>query len=240
MRADRRVLLLLPLLPACSAWWFSGVPVMDRTRPAVLLETTGGIEYGCATELGVLTLGRTANHGPCRVHYFLGDTPMVETGSLEPTEIGFAIADIDLKTPAIRIFDRQPRDARQLLAMWTADGEQVTTVSVQLATGGDIEGDLLLPPGTPLPAGAAILNRVDGQTLEFVGLVTGKATLEHAGSRRDYYVFAGRDRLRELLAIPTEHPRELLPKFRPDDITVQKPAGKAPPRAAVSTQEAPR
>jgi len=240
MRANRRVLLLLPLLPACSAWWFSSAPVMDRTRPAVLVETTGGIESGCATELGVLTLGRTANSGPCRVHFFLGTTPMVETGVLEPTDSAFAIADIDLKTPAIRIFDRHPREARQLLAMWTSDGERVTTVAVELATGGDIAGDLLLPPSTPLPAGAAILNRVDSSTLEFVGLVTGKATLEHAGHRREFYVFAGRDRLRELLAMPTEHPRELLPKFRTDDITVQKPAGKAPPRSAVSTQEAPR
>jgi hypothetical protein len=206
----------------------------------VLVETTGGIEYGCATELGVLTLGRTASSGACLVHYFLGDTPMVETGTLEATSSDFTVADIDLKTPAIRIFDRHAKEARQLLAMWTADGERVTTVAVQWASGGEVAGDLLLPPSTPLPAGAAILNRVDGSTLEFVGLVAGKATVQHAGATREYYVFAGRDRLRELLAIPSEYPRELLPKFRPDDITVQKPTGKAPPRAAVSTQEAPK
>src|SRR5262245_34707430 len=93
---------LLPCLSGCSEWFFSGESWIDRTRPVALVETTGGIELGATTELGVLTLGRSATDGPCRVRYFLGPTPMVETGTLAAASDTFTRAEIDLKTQLVR------------------------------------------------------------------------------------------------------------------------------------------
>jgi hypothetical protein len=36
-------------------------------------------------------------------------------------------------------------------------------------------------------------------------------------------VFAGVDRVRELLAVPQQYPVDLVPKYRPDDIQTFKP-----------------
>ena len=76
-RTHRLLALALPLLGGCSGWFFSGVPYPDRTRPVVRIETRGGVEYGAATAVGVLFLGRTAASGPCRVRFFLGEQPLV-------------------------------------------------------------------------------------------------------------------------------------------------------------------
>ncbi|MFO0275767.1 MAG: hypothetical protein ACK533_00665, partial [Planctomycetota bacterium] len=77
------VLVLAPLLSGCATWFFSGEDRIDRSRPVALVETTGGVEYGATTEFGVLPLGRTATSGPCRVHYFLGPTRVIESGTLD-------------------------------------------------------------------------------------------------------------------------------------------------------------
>lgn len=214
---------LLPCLSGCSEWWFSGESWVDRSRPVVLVETTGGIEPGAATEFGVLTLGRSARTGPCRVHYFLGPTPIIETGKLVGTGSTFVRAEIDLKTQMIRVLDRTPTTADQLLVMWTLDGETTQSTWVELATGNGIEGDVLRDPGQPLPTGASVLCRsVDGGWL-FAGLVAGKATVESGAATGDYWVFAGVDRVREMLAVPSTHPTDFEPHYRTDDISVLKP-----------------
>jgi len=226
MRRSSCALLLLPLLQGCTGWFFSGESWIDRTRPAVLVETTGGVEFGAATEFGVLTLGRTATEGPCRVHYFLGPTPMVDDGTLVATgSEGFkARAEIDLKTQMVRVLDRSPANQDELLVMWTPDGKTTQTVAVRLAQNPATEGDALEHPGQELPPGACLLRLGPDQAVQFVGLVSGKATELDSG--RQYYVFAGVDRLRELLAVPSLHPQDLAPKYRPDDITVMKPVKK--------------
>ena len=38
-----------------------------------------------------------------------------------------------------------------------------------------------------------------------------------------YYVFAGVDRVRELLAVPHDFPVDMVPKYRNDGISVMKP-----------------
>ncbi|MBM4063014.1 MAG: hypothetical protein FJ265_18255 [Planctomycetes bacterium] len=241
MRVTRCVPLLLFALPGCGVWFFSGESWVDRSRPAVLVETTGGIEHGAATEFGVLTLGRTATDGPCRVHYFLGPTPLVESGTLAPAGGGFTQADIDLKTQAVRALDRAVAPGDRLVATWTADGTHTTEVAVELAAGPAAAGDLLAAGAVPLPAGAAVLRVGDDGALQFVGLVAGKATLEAPGGRTDYYVFAGVDRVRELLAVPRRHPVEVAPRHRPDDITVLKPVPEPPATApATATQGPPK
>jgi hypothetical protein len=224
----RRPLAVLALaaLPACSVWFFSGETWIDRSRPVALVETTGGIEFGAATEFGVLTLGRSAQQGPCRVHYFLGPAPLVESGELQATSSLFWRADIDLHTQAIRALDRSPVADDELHVMWTPDGTTTRSVAVQLARAPGVSGDVLEAPGEPVPAGAAVLRASEG-AWQFVGLVAGTATIEGPQGRSDYVVFAGVDRVRELLAVPREHPVDVEPRFRTDDITVDKPVPKA-------------
>jgi hypothetical protein len=142
-------------LASCSVWFFSGESWVDQSHPVALIETTGGIELGATTEFGVLTLGRTASSGPCRVHYFLGPTPMIEDGELHQAP-PFTIAEIDLKTMHLRALDRTPRPDDDLLAMWTPDGTRVERVAVSLADDPGVHGDVLVHPGTELPIGATV------------------------------------------------------------------------------------
>ncbi len=216
------LLALAPALSSCSAWFFSGVPKVDRSRPVALVETTGGVEFGAATEFGVLTLGRTAVEGPCRVHYFLGPTPIIETGALTAVGGGFVRAEIDLKTQHARAVDRPLLPDDELVAMWTPDGRSERTVPVALATTEGVRGDALAAPAEPLPTGAAVLRKAEDGNLHFVGLVAGRAIVDGGPAAGTYYVFAGCDRLREMLATPQSHPVDVVPKFRADDIRVMK------------------
>lgn len=223
MRSRLLATCLLPLLSGCSVWFFSGETSYDWSQPVALVETTGGVELGATTEFGILTLGRTATGGPCRVRYFLGPTPMVEDGALVATGSVFTRAEIDLKTMAVRAFDHPPTDADELLVMWTPDGTTTQTATVHLVHAQDAQGDLLQPPGRELPAGAAVLVRTRDDGLQFLGLIAGKAIVEGGGEPREYYVFAGVDRIREMLAVPEVHPTDLVPKYRTDDISILKP-----------------
>jgi hypothetical protein len=124
MRAALAAAAILSLCTAsCGVGLFSGENWIDRNRPAVLVETTGGIECGAATEFGVLTLGRSARSGPCRVRYFLGPTPIVETGTLQVASATFSRAEIDLKTQLVRCLDRSLAPTDELQVQWTLDGE---------------------------------------------------------------------------------------------------------------------
>ena len=218
-------LLALSVLSGCSAWFFTGDQrsLVDRSRPIALLETTGGVELAATTEFGVLSLGRTAKDGPCRVHYFLGPTPLIESGELQPTGSIFTAAVIDLKTQRARALDRSPTGDDALWVMWTPDGQNVESVPVALARGDGLDGDLLHDPGTELPAGATVLCRGPKGEALFAGLITGHATVESGPASGSYYVFAGVDRVRELLAVPSDHPIDEAPVYRTDDITVMKP-----------------
>jgi hypothetical protein len=213
---------LLGILSSCSWGLFSGVPTVDRSRPVALIETTGGVEYGATTEFGILMLGRTAMQGACRVHYFLGAVPIIEDGKVIPTGSAFYAADIDLQTQQVRVLDHAPNQGDELLAMWLPDGTSTRSVPVTLASAEGVTGDVIDDPGEDLPPGAAIFAKVNND-LRFVGLISGKATLQEPGTVRGYYTFAGIDRVRELLAVPTLWPPDFEPHFRPDSIHVLKP-----------------
>ena len=242
MRCTVTALLLtltaLATLPGCASWFFSGEEWVDRSRPVVLLETTGGVEFGAATEFGILSLGNTATEGACRVRYFLGPTPLVESGELGRVSGSFVRARIDLKTQMARALDRSPRAEDELWVMWTPDGERVERVRVDLATGDGLAGDLLLDPGVELPGGATLLCRGPKQESLFVGLIAGTAEVDLGPTSGRYYVFAGVDRVREMLAIPTDYPVDMVPKFRPDGITVLEPAAPAEPPTPPTPQPA--
>lgn len=212
---------LMPL-GSCSHWFFSSTPKLDRTRPVALIETTGGLELGATTELGILTLGRSAKNGPCRVHYFLGPTPLTEDGKMVTTGSVFTVAEIDLQTQNLRVLDRDPRPDETLVAMWTPNGVSAQSLPVQLAADPNIQGDVLADPGVELPAGASIFLQ-DDHGLRFVGLVSGVATLESSAGSSRYYTFSGVNRVREMLAVPEIYPYDYRTIFRPDDIIISKP-----------------
>lgn len=206
----------------CASWLFSGLPTPDRSRPVAMIETTGGIEYGATTEFGILTLGRTATTGPCRVHYFLGQAPMTEDGTLAASGTVFHRAVIDLRTQHVRAWDKPLQPADDLVAMYTPDGLDTVEVSVRLARVDGIEGDVLQDPGDALPPGAGVfVQSLEG--LRFCGLIAAKATLVQDGDDRSYYLLAGLDRLRELLATPAPHSQDMEVRYRPDDIAVKRP-----------------
>lgn len=228
----------LPLLGGCSVWFFSGETAYDWSHPVALVETTGGVELGATTEFGILTLGRTATEGPCRVRYFLGPTPLVEDGALAATGSMFTRADIDLKTMAVRGLDHAPDPADELLVMWTPDGATTESVPVRLARAAGVQGDVLEHPGRDLPPGATVLLPTRDDGLLFVGLVAGKATVDGDGGARDYYVFAGVDRIRELLAVPRGE-TDMVPKYRTDGISVLKPREDEAPAAEPPAGEQP-
>ena len=175
--------------------------------------------------------------GPCRVHYLLGPTPVVENGDLQATGSVFTRAEIDLKTQQVRTLDRSPTEDDELLVMWLPDGRNVRTVGVDLAEAAAVRGDVLADPGTALPAGATVLCRGTGtdDVWLFAGLIAGRATLRDGDGEHTYYVFAGVDRLRELLAQPAPHTVDMRPKYRTDDISILRPvppgerAAAAPP-----------
>lgn len=209
------------LLASCAQWFFSGRPEPSRMRPVALVETTGGVEFGATTEFGILTLGRTAATGPCRVHLFLGENPIIEDGAISAATPTFCRADIVLATQSIRILDRPLQDGDELVAMYTPDGSSLVEVPVARAAGMGATGDLVDADGTELPAGAAIL--LEGnEGYRFVGLVTARAELTQEGSTRTFHAYAGLDRLRELAAVPVPHPVNTTWDHRPDGVLIKR------------------
>jgi len=209
------------LLSSCAQWFFSGRPESSRMRPVALVETTGGVELAATTEFGVLTLGRTATAGPCRVHYFLGEAPVVEDGTIAAATPTFCRADIVLATQSIRVLDRPLQEDDALVAMYTPDGKELVQVAVERAVGMGATGDLVDTRGTALPAGAAVLLDSD-DGYRFVGLVTARAELTTDGSSRTFHAYAGLDRLRELAAVPVPHPVNTTWDHRPDGVLIRR------------------
>jgi hypothetical protein len=197
----------------CTAWLFSGVPYPSHERPIMRIETRGGVEMGVGTEVGILFLGRTAQEGPCRVHYWLGPTPLVEDGAVERWGGVFYRALMDLNHPYARFLDRDLRDDDTLFAL-LLDGQEV---ALQRARTETIAGDVVAWPGRDLPAGTGVFLR-DDRGLVFVGLVAGR--IETGDGR--YLVHTGTTALREALLTAKPHAAPRQVKHRPDDITVDR------------------
>lgn len=205
---------------ACSAGLFSGIQYPDLSRPVVLVETRGGVEHGAATEAGIVILARTAPDGPCRVHYFLGRTPMVEEGTIEPFGGIYAFAEMDLSHQHARLLGRDLTPEDRLVVLLHG-GVDAIRVPVTLALDPRVEGDVLAWPGRPLPAGSPLFVADDAERLHFVGLVTGELRLGDGEGQR-FLTFGGTDRMREALAVPIAYPRIRKVHYRPDDIPVVK------------------
>jgi hypothetical protein len=216
-------LLLLAVLPGCTTWLFSDPTLLpDRTRPVAKIETKGGVEYGAATTEGVLFLGRTAQAGPCRIHYYLGRTPVTEDGTILPLGGVLWVADVDTKQQQTPLLGRELTKDDHLVAILYRLPD-VATIPVVLARGDGLEGDLLEAPATPLPVGTGIFVRdPETEALRFAGLVSGVATVKKGEAERRLVVFAGTSAMRVALATPTPWPEPVTIKHRPDDIVLTK------------------
>lgn len=217
-RDSARLVATLALLGAggCTQWLFSGVPLLATDRPVMFIETRGGSELGVGTDDGILFLGRTAKEGPCRIHYWLGPTPLVEDGVVEAWGGVFFRAKMDLRFQHAPYLDRDLAPDEPLFAMLT-DGRACEEVPLQRAHGPDIDGDVVVWPGRDLPAGAGVFAHTD-DGLRLVGMIAG--SVEVAGQR--YLVHTGTTAWREamLTALPRREPRRVV--HRPDDITIDK------------------
>ena len=205
---------------SCTAWLFSGIPRPDQSLPAVLIETPDGVEHGVGTVHGIVFLGRTAQQGPCRVRYALGDTVNTEDGQIFPHGGALFEARTDVKTPKVHVLGRPLNDDDKLYAMVFPQRGRPYRFRVYRAEAEGLEGDILRKPRRPLPAGAPIL--VDGNEdgLRLAGLVRGTAQWTPGDGREpeELVVFAGPDRLREALAVPRQIEGRPTPIYRPDDI----------------------
>ena len=240
MRRSLVAMIAVPLLlasGACTGWLFSGVQYPSQERPVVRIETQKGVELGAATTDGILFLGRTAQSGPCRVLYYLGPTPLEESGVIRPAGGVYFRAEIQLKHQSAPLLAREPTPEDPLVAMVFA-GREVLTLPLRLWRGDGVAGSLLEWPGRPLPAGTPVFTPIDGR-YHLVGLVAGKATIDSGGQQRELLVYAGMDRLREMLHAPTVYPPPKEVIFRPDDIwTIEEkriPPPGPPPLPATMT-----
>ncbi|MEZ5962575.1 MAG: hypothetical protein R3F56_01900 [Planctomycetota bacterium] len=203
-------------LSACTQWLFSGVQRLSNDRPVMRIETRGGSEAGIGTDDGILFLGRTAQEGPCRIHYWLGLTPVIEDGVVERWGGIFFRARMDLRHQHVPYLDRDLEPDETLVAMLT-DGPTFVEIPLVRAHGAQIEGDAVDWPGRELPAGTGVFARTDGG-LRVVGMIAGSIEV---GDQR-YLVHTGTTALREALltARPQREPRRV--EHRPDDITIDK------------------
>lgn len=211
---------LAVLSSSCTAHLLSRPnPQPSRLRPIAKIETTAGVEYGAATDHGILFLARTAQSGPCRVHYFLGDQRFVEDGVIEPVGGNFYRAAIDLEHQQAHFLGRDltPRDP--LIAMWIGDGD-VRETTLRLSNDRDITGDVANYPGLQLPIGTPLFVR-EGDQLMFCGLVSGEASLLRDGREQRFVLFSGPDRVREMLLTPRPDPEPREIKHRADGLPIQ-------------------
>lgn len=210
-------LLALMSLSSCTHWFFSGIPTPQRTRPVARIETRGGVEYGATTRHGILFLGRTATSGPCRVHYYLGRTPVVEDGVIEPAGGIYYRAAIDLKHQNVHLIDRDVTADDQLMAIRFEGDDDDSRIDVEMvAETAAVSGDLLVDPGLDLPVGTGLFTWGPKSDLLFVGLVAAEMELDG----QSYLSFAGVDRARESLITATQHPSNPSVVHRPDGISV--------------------
>lgn len=221
IRPSLRLVLLLSLA-ACGSSLFSrsNIPPSDD-RPVVRIETMNGVEYGAATDHGLLMLGRTATEGPCRVHYYLGRQLFVEDGVIEPAGGIFYRAEIDLKHQVTHFLGRDVRPTDEVVAI-TMNGRYAEEVPLELARASGVDGDVAHHPGVALDAGTPVFVRDDEDELLFVGLVAAEATMQSETGSRRYVLFTGSDRLRELMLVPTRDPKPRRAKHRADGISVLK------------------
>ena len=230
MAVPTRWLLTLPLLPlvlsGCSGHLFSGLPKIDRTRPIAKVEFRGHPpRLAATTSEGIVFLNEDKLEGPCRVHYFLGPTLLIEDGEIDGFGGPYSVAEIDLKTQRVPVLTREPLPSDQLVALVFEGPDDADWVEVEFANLPEAQGYVLKWPGKALPLGTPIFRIREGRNagdLQFVGLARGLARLRRGARTETFITMTGPSHMRAALAAPKAMFRPRQVKHRPDDITVIK------------------
>lgn len=187
---------------ACETPFFAPAPrLRPASVPVVGIRTTGGSEMGVPTGDGVLFLGRTAQKGPAKVLYFIGETPVVEAGNVRP--VGGSLfgveLEVDIPTVPISLDPLQPGDQLELVGL---DGDRVFHRDVSVPRNAAVSGTVVSwPEGMDLKpehVGAGVF-RVTAAGRALVGLV--KATARVQGGQ-GFLVLAGLPEIRQAMFTP--------------------------------------
>lgn len=217
---------LLVCLPGCSLGLFDGPPIPDQSRPVARIETTGGEEFGVATEFGILFLGRTASEGVCRVTHYYAEDQVVDDGEVEPFGGVYRRAAIERRHQRAPLWTDELTGQEDLVAIYfdPEDLDDVVRTSVELAVLDGVSGNALRATSTQIPAGAGVFVRDEDKNLHLVGLVAAKAVLESGTTVQPLWIFHGLEQMREaLLQAERESPLTRV-KYRSDDLWLREPA----------------
>jgi hypothetical protein len=169
--------------------------------PVVVIRTPGGTELGVTTDEGVFFLGRTAQEGPAKVLYWLGDSPLVESGEVRRRggSIYEVLLDVDLPAVPISFEPLRPGESLVLIGV---DDDWAWQYGVVVPEDPMASGTIVRWPSglriEPSQVGAGVF-RDTGEGLTLVGLV--KATAEIEGGGR-FLLLAGLPELRVALLEP--------------------------------------
>jgi len=193
--------LAVATLAACSSY----------PQGPVRVHTRNGAEQGVNTEYGILTLGRTADAGPCEVTVFYGDGPSVEPGRIERIDDRICRVEIDLHAPRSQMSFAYPLPDDDLAVAFSTD-EDTEYYRTRLARTADGVLAIERPGGFPNRAtavGAPVYRRED-ERWRLVGIVTGMVTLQGGNQILTLYgprdliglTLATRDRRRNDKTVP--------------------------------------
>jgi hypothetical protein len=216
MRSPRPTLLGVLLLGALLLCSSCHVQRIDPAEiPVVRIQTTGGFEHGVSTQIGVLFLGRTASEGPAKLQYWLGPTPMIETGQVEA--IGGSIHRIrpEVPIPSVPVTLEPVRPDEELVLMGIQD-QIPWRLPVQLAQDEVVRGTVLRYPAGlrlgPDSVGLGVFRETDAG-FALVGLVKGVA--QKSDDTR-FLLFAGIGELRDAFARSGRAVEQLEVEYRAD------------------------
>ena len=179
--------------------------VQPSEMPTVLITTTAGVEQGVLTTEGVLFLGRTVREGPAKVSYYLGPSPLVESGDIRPMGGPLMEVELEVNVPWVPISYEAIR-LGELLKMCVIENGQPRSYSVLSSTNKAVGGTLVTWPDGFIPSPEKVgcgIYRETEKGLTLVGLLKATATLERGGRTDRYLVLAGLPEFRLALLEPT-------------------------------------
>ena len=196
--------------------------------PTVLITTTEGVEQGVLTTEGVLFLGRTSQEGPAKVLYYLGPSPLIEAGEIQPMGGPFMEVDLEVNVPWVPISFEAIRSGERL-KLFVIEKGHPKSYDVLASTNKAFEGTLVTWPAGFEPSSDTVgcgVYRETPKGLTLVGLVKATAVLERGASTDRYLILAGLPEFRLALLQPTPAVEKEKIYYRADGLR----AIKKPPR----------
>lgn len=194
--------------------------------PTVLITTTEGVEQGVLTTEGVLFLGRTSQEGPAKVLYYLGPSPLIEAGEIQPMGGPFLEVDLEVNVPWVPISFEAIRSGEGL-KLFVIEKGHPKSYDVLASTNKAFEGTLVTWPAGFEPSSDTVgcgVYRETPKGLTLVGLVKATAVLERGDSTDRYLILAGLPEFRLALLQPTPAVEKEKIYYRADGLrAVKKP-----------------